>query len=324
VQPAGGVGEIPGATRARWRYNIRMHRLVLAALLCAAPIGQPIAAQLPTNALQQALTAQLRRSLDSIATSTDGVVGYHVVDLTNNVVVATRLERAVFPTASTIKLALLHELFRQADAGVLNIDAAKPVPRDAVVGGSGVLQHLRAPVLSLRDLAALMMILSDNTATNLVIDAVGMDKVNARLAALDLTDVKLRRKMIDAAAARRGDENVATPMSLAMLAWKLWNGEGLTPASRDAARALLYNVPGRIRSAVPANVRVASKTGSLEGVRAEAAVVELNGRPYAIAVMTTYLGNDSAGESAVGAIAGAVHRHLARVAGGGEFGRKMP
>jgi beta-lactamase class A len=309
---------------APFALQLSMHRLALAGLLLTAPIPRPVSAQPPANALQQALTTQLRRSLDSIATSIDGVVGYHVVDLTTNAVVATRLERAVFPTASTIKLAILAEMFRQADAGRLALDVAKPVPREAVVGGSGVLQHLSAPMLSLRDLAALMMILSDNTATNLVINAVGMDKVNARLATLELADVKLRRTMIDAVAARRGDENVATPMALAMLAWKLWNGDGLTPASRDAARRLLYLVPGRIRSAVPASVRVASKTGSLEGVRAEAAVVELGGHPYAIAVMTTYLATDSDGDTAVGAIASTVHRYMVRVAGGGDFGRRVP
>lgn len=309
-----------------------MRRLLLALALAAAaaaPLAAPVAAHAqsatPTapTGLQLELLTRLRGRLDSIVAHTDGVVGYAVYDPAGAMPIA-RLERHVFPTASTIKLAILDEMFRQADAGTLDIDAPRAIPKSAIVGGSGVLQHLTAPQMPLRDVATLMMIVSDNTATNLIIDAVGMDKVNARVAALGLSDVRLRRKMIDAAAARRGDENVASPHDLAVLAYRLWNGDGLTPASRDAARRMLYAVPGRMRTAVPANVRVALKTGDLDGVRAEAAVVEVPGHPYAIAVMTTYMANDERGSDAIEAIAGEVYRTMARLASSGAYGRKLP
>jgi beta-lactamase class A len=302
-----------------------LRALALAATSAAAIAtahAQP-AAPVALNGVQLELLTRLRVRLDSLVAHTDGVVGYAVYDPAG-VVPLARLERNVFPTASTIKLAILDELFRQADAGVLDIDTPRAIPKSAIVGGSGVLQHLSAPQMPLRDIATLMMIVSDNTATNVIIDAVGMDKVNARSAALGVTDVRLRRKMIDAAAARRGDENVASPHDLAVLAYKLWNGDGLTPASRDAARRMLYAVPGRMRTAVPATVRVALKTGDLEGVRAEAAVVEVPGHPYALAVMTTYLANDERGSDVIEAIAGEVYRTMARLASSGAYGRKLP
>jgi beta-lactamase class A len=304
--------------------------LLGACILSAAPApsmaqsAPALAPSGPPNALQQALLAQLRARLDSIATHTDGVVGYAVYDPATGGVPVARLERAIFPTASTIKLAILDEMFRQADAGTLDIDTPRAIPKSAVVGGSGVLLHLSAPQMPLRDIATLMMIVSDNTATNLLIDAVGMERVNARIATLGVSDVRLRRKMIDAAAVRRGDENVASPHDLAILAYKLWSGDGLTPASRDAARRMLYAVPGRMRSAVPATVRVALKTGSLDGVRAEAAVVEVPDHPYAIAVMTTYLANDERGSDTIEAMAGEVYRTMARLATGGAYGRTIP
>ncbi|MBY0491714.1 MAG: class A beta-lactamase-related serine hydrolase [Gemmatimonadaceae bacterium] len=287
----------------------------------ATPAATPAA---PPNAIQQALLAQLRTRLDSIASHADGVVGYAVYDPATGGMPIARLERAVFPTASTIKLAILDEMFRQADAGTLDIDTPRAIPKSAVVGGSGVLLHLTAPQMPLRDIATLMMIVSDNTATNLLIDAVGMERVNARIATLGVPDVRLRRKMIDAAAVRRGDENVASPHDLAVLAYRLWNGDGLTPASRNAARRMLYAVPGRMRSAVPATVRVALKTGSLDGVRAEAAVVEVPGHPFAIAVMTTYLANDERGSDVIEAITAEVYRTMARLAAGGAYGRTIP
>ncbi|MCY0541650.1 serine hydrolase, partial [Klebsiella pneumoniae] len=69
-----------------------------------------------------------------------------------------------------------------------------------------------------------------------------------------MPDILLRRKMIDAAAVKRGDENVASPASLAKSVEVLWRGEGLTKQSRDAAVQILYKVGGAIRGAVPPRV----------------------------------------------------------------------
>lgn len=289
----------------------------VSALLCVGGTGAVLA-----QALQAELAAQFQRRVEAVAAGVDGVVGYQIVDLTTHETVASRLPTAPFPAASTIKLAILYELFRQADAGARPLDAPAPIDAAQIVGGSGVLQHLTTPVLSLRDAAALMIIVSDNTATNVVIDAVGMDAVNARMRALGLGDIRLRRKMMDAAAATRGDENVATPASLCRIAELLWRGEGLTAESREAARRMLSRVSGQIRRAVPPRVTVASKTGTLDGVRAEAAVVDVPGRPFALAVMTTYLARDEDGERAIHDLAAAAFGYFDRLARGGAYGRR--
>lgn len=302
-------------------------RLVYLALLVPAAIsvlGWNGGAAAQTGPLQQDLRKQLQMRLNEVAERLDGVLGYVVVDLTSDERVAARLEHQAFPTASTIKLAILYELLKQCEEGKLALDKPVRLERSQVVAGSGILQHLSPPTLSLADHAALMIILSDNTATNVVIDAVGVANVTARMKALKLGDILLRRKMMDGAAARRGDENVASPASLAKTAEMLWRGEGLEKQSRDAAVRILYEVPGAIRRAVPARVRVASKTGTLEGVRAEAAVVELDARPFALAAMTTYLRNDPDGDSAIGQVADAAFSYFERLAQGGAYGRKVP
>jgi beta-lactamase class A len=278
----------------------------------------------PSSPLQDDLRRQLQARLDAIAAKVDGVVGFVVVDLSTKDRVSGRLENQPFPTASTIKLAILYELLKQSDEGKIVLDKPAALDRTQVVGGSGVLQHLSAPILSLADHAALMIIVSDNTATNVVIDAVGMANITARMKAMGLGDVLLRRKMMDSAAVQRGDENVASPVSLARLAEMLWRGDGLKQASRDAGLRILYQVSGSIRSAVPGRVRVASKTGTLDGVRAEAAVVELKDRPFALAVMTTYLRNEADGQRAIGDLADAAFAHFERLASGGAYGRKSP
>jgi beta-lactamase class A len=82
---------------------------------------------------------------------------------------------------STIQVAVLYELFRQADEGRLELSDRLRLDRRHAVGGTGVLIHLGTPELSLEDHARLMVAVSDNTATNVLIDAVGMERVNARL-----------------------------------------------------------------------------------------------------------------------------------------------
>ena len=130
--------------------------------------------------------------------------------------------------------------------------------------------------------------------------------------------------MMDAAAVARGDENVASPGSLLKSIELIWRADGLKKESRDAGLRILYQVGGEIRDAVPARVRVASKTGTLDGVRAEAAVVELEGRPFALAAMTTYLRNDADGERAIRDTADAAFSYFDRLAQGGAYGRKSP
>jgi beta-lactamase class A len=298
--------------------------LVLWALGPAA-MAQPARSTSDTRASDSPLADDLRRGFEArlaaVADALDGVLGYAIVDLKGG----QRFERLAdepFPTASTIKLAVLYELLRQADEGRVALDRPSPLDRRQVVAGSGILQHLQEPVLSLRDHATLMMILSDNSATNVVIDAVGMDRVNARMDALGAVPSRLRRRMMDVEAARRGDENVASPGALARMASLLWSGEGLSESAGADARRILERVGGQIRRAVPARVPVFSKTGSLAAVRAEAAVVDLEGRPFAIAVMTTYLASDSDGDRAILRIAEAAFSYFERLARGGAYGRQ--
>ncbi len=198
------------------------------------------------------LKAGLERRLQSIARDLDGVLGYAVLDAVSGETILARLPSEGFPTASTIKLAILYEMFKQADEGRLSLDEPILLDRAQVVGGSGVLQHLTRPTLSLRDHAALMIIVSDNSATNILIDAVGTSAINDRMKALGLADLQLRRKMMDTAAARRGEENVSSPSALGQIALKLWRGEGLSQGSRDKAVGILRHVTGRF---VPPRLR---------------------------------------------------------------------
>lgn len=304
---------------------------LLAACAVAAIAAAPLSAGSPRQsgpadkrrALHDALYDRTRAALERIAGDLDGVMGYAIVDLANG----DRFDRLAdepFPTASTIKLAVLYELFKRADEGDVRLDQERRLDRASVVGGAGVLQELGAPILTLGDYATLMVMLSDNTATNVLIDVLGMGRITGRMASLGLPGTRLRRRMIDLDAARRGEENVSTPAELARLLGILHRGEGLRPASRDALIAMLKKPNGSaMRRAIPPGVGVASKPGELEGVRVDAGIVMVPGRPYAFAAATTYLADGAAGETAITEASRAAYLYFSRLAAGGEYGRQI-
>ena len=206
--------------------------------------------------------------------------------------------RRTLPTASTIKLAIVYELFKQVEEGRVRLDDTLVLDRAKAVGGTGVLADLGTPTLSIRDYAVLMVRLSDNTATNVLIDRLGMEKIAQRLQALGLTATKLRRHMMDTAAARRGDENVSTPGEIARLLQTLQK-------MPDAIALLKKSKENRLRRGLPPDVEAADKSGELDGVRVDAGIVFAKNRPY------VFCGDDGVPEGRSGR--GARHRgYLAR------------
>ena len=271
----------------------------------------------PASATAAELKAKFERRLQDIAGQLDGVLGYAVVDLTSGERVG-HLEHAIFPTASTIKIAIVYELFKQSDEGKIHLDQTITLDRAKAVGGSGVLSQMGTPTLSVADYAALMVMLSDNTATNVLIDLVGMENITRRMASLGLTETKLRRHMMDAAAARRGDENVSTPDEIVRLL------ETMYTSHQDAAIALLKKPKSsRLRSALPPGVAAADKPGELEGVRVDAGIVYAKNRPFILCVMTTYLKNEGEGEHAIEEVTRAAYDYFSRLGAGPDYGRQI-
>ncbi len=266
------------------------------------------------SALPAELHQKFERTLQQIAASVDGVVGYAIVDLTSNDRFV-HLENATFPTASTIKLALVHELFVQATAGKIRLDEQVTLDRAHAVGGTGVLVHLGTPTMTIRDYATLMVTLSDNTATNLLIDRLGMSAVNRSLRDLGLTSTLLRRHMMDTEAAKRGEENVSTPADIVQLL------VAMQKTQPDAIALLKKPKESRLRAGLPPQIETADKPGELDGVRVDAGIVFAPGRPYAFCVMTTFLKSDADGEHAIAEMSRAAFSYFTRVAAG-DLGRR--
>ncbi|MFB3922465.1 MAG: serine hydrolase [Terriglobia bacterium] len=297
-------------------------RSAVIAVLVVAVAPQRAPAQ---QSLQGALHDQLQAQLNRIAENLDGVMAYAIKDLTTGETFL-RLPDTVFPQASSIKLTILLDLMRQAQDGKVLLEEkhtvrrseAPPGDRDPILGmvGDGTV------TMSLRDLAVFMIVLSDNTATNILIDRLGMENINAGIARLGLKETKLRRRMIDLEAAKRRNENVSTPREMLALLEKVRGGQALDAAhTREFFSILILNKDSAFHKALPETAVIADKPGELEAVRCDSGIIELPGRPFILCVMTTYLKNNEDGERAIREVARLTYEYFERLARASEFGR---
>jgi beta-lactamase class A len=295
-------------------------RLALLALLALPSV--PALSQAPHREI---LRAKLEKELRQISESFPGAMGIHFVDLTDGTRIGVN-EQLVFPQGSSIKIPILIELFRQAEARPAILRERQRVTGDSRTAGSGVIGQFAdgSSELSNEDLAVLMIVLSDNTATNLLLDAVGMSAVNRTMASLGAPQTKLQRKMIRPDASARGEENVSTAREAADLMVRVARCD--LPVSREACGRIrqILEIPksDAARRAVPPEVPIASKPGGIEGVSAIWAIVGFPDRPFALAAMTNYGAGD--GDEAITRAVRAAHDYATRLARSTPHGARVP
>jgi len=149
------------------------------------------------------------------ASKAGGRIGAILVDAEGREALAIGADEPMF-SASVIKLPVVMTLYADAGEGRISLD--EQVPVEARLGGTGVLRDLQdVDRMSLRDLAALAMTVSDNTATNRLIERIGMERVNERLEEWGCSATRLRRALFDWEARSRGLENLMTARECASL-----------------------------------------------------------------------------------------------------------
>jgi beta-lactamase class A len=272
---------------------------------------------------QEVLWQKLESTINDVDHTLDGVLGVAILDLGTGKKFLLHADE-VFPQASSIKVAVLAELFRQAQAGKLKLTDLYTVQASDLVPDSDIMGGLTPGVtrITLRDLATLMVAVSDNSATNVLIDRVGMENVNALMDLLGLAHTRLRRKMMDLKAASEGRENVSTPGEMMTLLEDLYRGKVLNKEmTDDFFKVLSTHKSSFIPRDLPEGLKIANKPGELEGVRNDSGVVFVENRPYVICVMTTYLRRERDGEEAITRISGAAYRMFDRLARASEYGR---
>jgi beta-lactamase class A len=206
-----------------------------------------------------------------------------------------------FPAASTIKVFVLQALLERVGAGGMSLDHETVLRGVDRVTGSGVLKALSpGRVYTVRDLATLMIVVSDNTATNLLIERLGVDAVNDAAAAQGWRETYLAGLLQRPDLRAAGDTRVSTtsPRDLADAFARLWRGELLPPDLTELARGIYrrQQVTDLLGRFLPFDAYrtetgedrfvIASKYGALRGVRNDAGVIDTGRGRYVVAVMT--------------------------------------
>jgi beta-lactamase class A len=260
---------------SRVRRRGRFAPLALLLLLPACAQGQLAT----TAAPQRADTMALRRTLDSIAGAHRGVVGYSV----RNVDTGERLDRRgdeTFSTASLIKVPILVALFDLIEQKKLALDDPLTVLAIDQVPGSGVLQFFKpGATITVNDAAWLMMTLSDNTATNLILDRIIIRRVWEKMEALGLPHTKVHSKSFLRIASVAMDSSVkygfgvTTPNEMSALFEMIARGKAVSPAADSVMLRMLENGDNSaLLLRYAAGTRAAHKWGGTDQVRTDCAL----------------------------------------------------
>ena len=266
--------------------------------------------------------------LETISMEAEGVVGIHAFDPSDPDDEFAVNADEVFPTASIIKVPILIEFYNQVKAGILDPDKVHPLGGVEKVGGSGVLQFLSDSVeITLEDWARLMINLSDNTATNYMIDIVGMEKVNSLLTRLGLEETKLLRKMQAKDIDPDVEENLTTPREFSMLMAMIMNHTGLdADVCEKTLEVLKFYKDGIIREALPADFEVADKSGWMGAVQCDSGIVYTE-KPYIVTVMAKHIPawdrNGAETREALKQAVAEVHNYYQNIATATRYGRRI-
>ena len=277
-----------------------------------APAQQPAA-----DSLSVALRAR-------IATERSAVIGVYFRDLVGGDSLANDADLR-FHAASTMTVPVMIQVFRDADAGMLRLDARTSVHNafrsladgstftlDATDDSDSSLYRQVGHEVRVRELVRLMITRSSNLATNVLIEGVGAERVQASMRGLGADSMRVLRGVEDGAAYRAGLNNTTTARALGTIFAALANGEAASAAACGAMLDILSDTEDRagIPAGLPPRTRVAHKTGEITAVRHDGGVVFVRGRPrYVLVILTRGIGDVAVANRLLADVARLVHGH---------------
>lgn len=238
----------------------------------------------------------LRDRIESLAAAHKGKVAVAVKHLGTGETTIRNADE-VMPTASLVKLPVMVEVYAQARAGKVRLDDMLTLAKEDMVPGSGILTDHFSPgaKFSLRDAVRLMIAFSDNTATNMVLEKVGIKAVNERMAGLGLKETRINAKVfkgkttsVDPARTDKYGLGSTTAREMLTLLELLHKGELV---SADDSKAMLEHMKkcddkDKFPRFLPKGVTVAHKTGSVSNARTDAGILYFKEGPVALVVLT--------------------------------------
>ncbi|MEB3227214.1 MAG: serine hydrolase [Synechocystis sp.] len=256
-------------------------------------------------------SAALKKKLTKLAT-TQGpkIVPYtYFIDVDNGQFVSLNGNQAL-PAASTIKIPVAIAFFQAVDQGKIQLHERIPLTKDVVGSGAGTMQYElgKRDSYSALEVVTKMIVISDNTATNMLIQRLGgMEKLNQQFQAWQMPHTKLNNPLPDLEGT-----NTTSPQDLAMVLVKLQDGNLLSLKSRDRLLDIMQQT--KTRTLLPQGLEpdavISHKTGDIGTILGDAGVIDMpNGKRYVGAVMATRPYNDVAGRTLIQDISRTVYQH---------------
>lgn len=239
----------------------------------------------------------LKERLEPLAQAHEGSVAIAVKHLDTGETFFLHADEPM-PTASLIKLPILMEMYLQAREGKVDLNQMLTLDKDEMVPGSGILTDHFSPGASfcLKDASRLMIVFSDNTATNMVLDVVGIKAVNTRMEKLGFPNTKINAKVfrgsttsVDPARTKKYGLGSTTAREMVTLIEQIHAGQLGTREDCDAIIAVMKKCDDQKKfpRLLPREVTVAHKTGSVSDARTDAGILYFKGGPVAICVLTS-------------------------------------
>lgn len=223
----------------------------------------------------------LKTELEQVVAPYGNAVSISVVDIRTSATCDINANKQVI-SASMIKLAVMAAYLHAVDAGTINPQQALPLARMKIVGGTGKIQSERARTYTYDALCRYMIMYSDNTATNALIDALGVNAVNARARELGCTQTTLNRKLMQL---NTGVENYTSAADVSRLLCAFYTQTAASAGQcTKAMDFLLQQTDGDGIPQGLSGVQFAHKTGTLGGIRHDGGIVMARS-PYTIVVM---------------------------------------
>lgn len=249
---------------------------------------------------------ELMAYLDALDTSLE--VSMMVEDDKGQVVFQYNANKVV-PSASVIKIPILVELMRQAQSYEIDLEEEYVLDDKDKVGGSGELQHSAAGrVLTIEQLAVEMIRISDNTATNVLISRIGMERINQTLTSNGFDMINLNRLMMDFEAIKQGRQNHTSAGEMNRLLRLVLTHQILNPEFSEKAIEILLKCEdsSAIPRYLPAATQVAHKTGTLDYVRGDAGII-MGDEPLILTIFVEKFRSTQQAEEVIGDLAKIVY-----------------
>lgn len=260
------------------------------------------------------MTAQelLKKEIEAFIKTQSGNIAVSFYDLKEKSGFSIDGEKRML-SASTIKLVIVAELMRRVHIGETSLENRITVTAQMKTGGDGILKELEpGHSFTLKELLTLMVIISDNEATNILIDFLGMESINQMAQTMHLKQAHLGRKMMDSKAEEAGHDNYICAEDIRDVLKSIYEGTCIDKESSKMMLDILkrQQQSGRLQLYLPESVVIAHKCGDLDCVENDGGIFLLPKHPYILVVLTNEMPTNKDGREAIGKISWIVFQAL--------------